>query len=53
MEDLITRVEKDLDNNWPVEATDIRGLIEIIRTLSDRLDHIQGFGGWRDVHGDR
>ncbi len=31
MEELIERVQQDLDNNWPVEAKDIQTLIDYIK----------------------
>ncbi len=31
MEELIERVQQDLDNNWPVEAKDIQALIDYIK----------------------
>ena len=37
MKELIQRVERDLDNNWPVEANDIRLLLVTVRTLADTL----------------
>lgn len=44
MEELIERVEKDLDNNWPVDANDIRLLIITIRTLNGTLDSLADLG---------
>ena len=37
MKELIERVEKDLENNWPVEANDIRLLLATVRTLASTL----------------
>lgn len=40
MEELFKRVQKDLDNNWPVDKKDIEELLILARIASDTLSRI-------------
>ena len=40
MEELFKRVQKDLDNNWPVDKKDIEELLMLARIASDTLTRI-------------
>ena len=37
MEELIKKIQEQLDNNWPVEADDIQALIDCIKSQLRRF----------------